>query len=102
VDPRLAVERVIAHIKEYAAARQADVDRGAETPRLAALLVQKYGHGLAMAVSITYESPRIADSIQKAVDQETMRIYPNWRAGDHERWSARPEDVISSRQQNKG
>ncbi|TXI07686.1 MAG: hypothetical protein E6Q76_08210 [Rhizobium sp.] len=54
MDERLAVEKLIQQIKQYAAGRASDVARGAETPRLAALLVQKYGHGAVNAVATIF------------------------------------------------
>ena len=44
-------------IREYAAGRAKDVARGAETPWLAALLPQKYGHGLLLGARIALGCP---------------------------------------------
>ncbi len=59
MDENVAVERLLQQVKEYANGGASDVARGAETPRLAALLVQKYGRGVvdALAVILTVREP---------------------------------------------
>ncbi|WP_233584988.1 hypothetical protein [Aquabacterium soli] len=91
----MAVELLVAQVKDYASDRAKDVARGAETPRLAALLVQKYGRGVVDAVATIFETPRAADPIFKAVDEETAKIDPLWREHNRERWAGRPADVIT-------
>lgn len=65
-------------------------------PRLAALLLQKYGRGIADAATLIFESPRAADPISLAIDEETTRIDFQWRDHDRERWAARPADLITN------
>lgn len=95
MNQELAVERLIQQVKEYAYGRAKDVARGAETPRLAALLVQKYGRGVVDAVATVFDTPRAADPISNVVDEETAKIDPLWREHDRERWAGRPADVVA-------
>lgn len=95
MDEQIAVERLVQQVKDYASGRAKDVARGAETPRLAALLVQKYGRGVIDAVATIFDSPRAADPISEIVDDETAKIDPLWRDHDKERWAGRPADVVA-------
>lgn len=95
MDAKYAVENLVREIREYAAGRASDVVRGAETPYLAALLLQKYGLGVAKAVEVIFDSPRVADPIMAVLDAETAKIDPEWREHDRERWAARPADVTT-------
>ena len=88
------VAQLVEHVRDYARSRARDVARGAESPRLAALLIQKYGRGVADAAAILLDSPRTADPISEAVDEETAKIDPDWRGHDRERWSGRPADIV--------
>ncbi|MCL4182084.1 MAG: hypothetical protein KJ011_01395 [Burkholderiaceae bacterium] len=90
-----AVEQLVQQVRDYADGRAKDVARNAETPRLAALLLQKYGRGVIDAVATIYGSPRAADAIGRALDEETVRIDPDWREHDRERWAGRPADVVA-------
>ncbi|MEO9332761.1 MULTISPECIES: hypothetical protein [Gammaproteobacteria] len=94
MDRKIAVERLIQQVKDYANGRAKDVARGAETPRLAALLVQKYGRGVVDAIATAFDDPRAADPISRVVDDETARLDPLWREHDRERWAGHPADVI--------
>lgn len=96
MDKQVTIERLVRKVKEYAAGRTKDVKRGAETPRLAALLVQKYGRGLCDATVEIFEDFRAADPISAAVDAETAKIDPLWREHNEERWAGRPADVLAS------
>ncbi|WP_437560359.1 hypothetical protein [Acidithiobacillus sulfuriphilus] len=95
MDQQVAVEHLVRQVKDYANGRAKDVERGADTPRLAALLVQKYGRGVVDAVAEIFGSPRAADPISKVVDDETAKIDPLWREHDRERWAGRPADVVA-------
>ncbi|WP_406625378.1 hypothetical protein [Acidovorax sp. SDU_ACID1] len=94
MDEEQAARQLARQVKAYAEGRAKDVARGAETPRLAALLLQKYGRGVADAVATIYDSPRAADAINRMLDEETARIDPDWRGHDRERWGGRPADVV--------
>ena len=92
MNEQAAVERLVREVQRYASGRTRDVERGAETARLTALLLQKYGLGFIQAVSVIYESPRAADPILYLLDAETARIDPDWRENHRLRWAARPAD----------
>lgn len=81
-------------IKNYARSRADAVNRGAETPELAGLLTQKYGYGLAKALSLAAE---LADGPQPnfiaVVDQCVHAIDPNWRTAEQNRYTARPASL---------
>ncbi|WP_017879674.1 hypothetical protein [Janthinobacterium sp. CG3] len=93
MDEQTAVALLTEKVREYAQGRQQDVARGAERPRLAALLVQKYGLGIVDTVALLFDSPRAADPISKVVDEETAIIDPDWQENDRQRWAARPADL---------
>lgn len=93
LDREAAIASTVERVREYARGRRADVERGLETPRLAALLVQKYGRGAVETVQTIFDNNRDADAVQRAVDAETARIDPSWREHDRERWTWRPADV---------
>jgi hypothetical protein len=77
----------------YALHRFSDVSRGAETPGFAGLLVQKYGLGLADAAALIYDSQKLTQAIQHAVDTEVEKLDPDWRENALKRWELRPADV---------
>jgi hypothetical protein len=90
-----AIEKeVVAHIREYADARMRDVERGAETPALAAVLVDKYGEGMARALGIA----GIDSSVQAETDRLVRRIDPDFEQHKKSRWEARPADIRFSAQ----
>ncbi len=93
LDEAVAVERLVSQVNKYAQGRANDVARGAETPRLAVLMLQKYGRGLIEAVSEIYGSPRAADPISQTLDAESEKSDPSWREHDKARWAARPADL---------
>lgn len=82
------VGRMIAEIEEYAAGRKSDVARGAETPSLASLMVEKYGYGLMKAADLLV----LADShlLTAAVDRLVVEIDPQHRKHQQYRWESRP------------
>jgi hypothetical protein len=92
---QIAVERLIRAVKDFADGRVKDVARRAETPKLAALLVQKYGLGVVDAAAAIFESPRTVGPIGEVVDEETAKIDPLWREHARERWAGRPADVVA-------
>jgi hypothetical protein len=82
----VAIERdVIADIRRYAQGHVKEVMRGAETPELAALLVDKYCEGMASALRIAG-----LDSVVQAVGDRLVReIDPQFEAHLEARWTAR-------------
>jgi len=96
VDEKIAIDSLALKVKDYANGRAKDVERGAETPRLAALLLQKYGLGVIDTVSLIFGTPRAADPISHVLDIETAKIDPQWREHNRERWAGRPADLSYS------
>ncbi|CQB01776.1 TPA: hypothetical protein ACPY37_004246 [Escherichia coli] len=96
MNKQTAIELLQEQVRDYARQRAKDVARGAETPRLAALLVQKYGRGVVDALAVVFDSPRAAEPVMVVVDEEVSRIDPLWREHDRERWAGRPADVVAN------
>jgi len=90
-------ERVVSELREYAASRKNDVARGAETPELAALLVEKYGEGLVKALHIAEDLLEVPTSRLRAeVDRLVLEIDPNAEENRKIRWASRPAGVSVS------
>lgn len=88
-------DRVLADLKSYAQSRKRDVARGAETPELAGLLVQKYGYGLAKALDLAAElADHPAPSLMGEVDKLVAEIDPDWRENQVRRFEARPASIF--------
>lgn len=92
-----AAERLIAKIRDYARDRASNVTRGAETPHLAALLLEKYGRGMVDAAAELFDGRAMMDRIQAVVDEEVTRTDPDWKANAHRRWAGRPADITTGR-----
>ena len=71
-----------------------NIVRGVDTPRLSALLLQKYGVGVIDTVSILFDSPSVASPIYQVLDEKTAKIDPQWQEHMQERWAVRPADII--------
>jgi hypothetical protein len=81
-----AIERkVIAEMQLYAESRKKDVVRGAETPGLAAVLVEKYGEGMARALHIA----GLDSQVQREVDRLVREIDPDFETTKKARWAAK-------------
>lgn len=78
--------KAVAEIESYAAARRNDVARGAETAILAAVLVDKYGAGLAKALAIA----GIDSSVQQRTDHLVRELDPAFDDHRRARWAAKP------------
>jgi hypothetical protein len=76
----------VGEIESYAASRRNDVTRGAETAELAAVLVDKYGSGMAKALAIA----GIDSTVQQRTDQLVREIDPEFDKHRQARWAARP------------
>ncbi|HGF4014028.1 hypothetical protein [Burkholderia cenocepacia] len=78
---------LIEEIRNYAEGRKSDVARGAETPALAALMVEKYGEGLAKAVHLMG-----ADNgdMMRELDRWVREIDPQYPKHRQYRFEARP------------
>lgn len=80
----LAVE-----FRQEAASRRAAVARGAETPELAATLLEKFGYGLAKAAHIA----GIPSDLMREVDQMVREIDPKFEANRKARWASMPASI---------
>jgi hypothetical protein len=71
------VGRLIEELRQYADGRTSDVRRGAETPALASLMVEKFGYGLSKAAV----SLGVSDSalLTAEVDRLVVEIDPDHR-----------------------
>ncbi|WP_426197193.1 hypothetical protein [Massilia sp. DWR3-1-1] len=95
MNEQLAVSELVEKVREYARGRHSNVERGAETPELAALLLQKYGTGIVDAVATIFGTPRAADPISRVVDEETEHLDFDWRVHAQARWAGRPAEIVS-------
>jgi hypothetical protein len=84
---------LIQHILVEAKSRSDAVRRGAETPRLAALLLHKFGRGAIGAFSIASDESSAVRAASNVLDSELVRLDPSWRANDRQRWAACPADL---------
>lgn len=51
---------------------------------------------MAATVAALFDTPRAADPITQALDDEVERLDLQWREHQRERWEVRPADVTSS------
>lgn len=83
-----AVELLVHLVDEYAAGKFSDVARGAETPRLAGLLMQKYGRGVVQRSCLIHHVQRTR-SPQQSIKLHLLLIQcgasMNARAGPERR-----------------
>lgn len=85
-----AIERdILADIRGYADGRKSDVERGAETAELAALLVDKYCEGLAKALNIA----GLDSAVRADGDRLVREIDPDFEEHRRARWAARPASL---------
>lgn len=73
-------------VRDYARGRAGDVERGAETPALAALQVANFAWGVSKAMAIVgvdADVVRIADELVREID-------PEFEANRKARWAATP------------
>ena len=88
-----AIERqVVGEIHGYARSRRNDVARGAETAELAALMVEKYGQGMARALHIAgldSEVHRLLDGLVRVID-------PEYEQNKKARWAAGPAGLVTT------
>ena len=82
--------QVLEDLRSYARSRQRDVARGAETPDLAALIVDKYCEGLAKALRIA----GIDSTVRREGDRLCREIDPDFDAHREARWAARPCTLV--------
>jgi hypothetical protein len=81
---------LLRELKSYAVGRKKDVARGAETPELAALLLDKYAWGVASALKLL-EFP--ARNFTAEADRLVLEIDPDFAENRKKRWAARPASL---------
>ncbi|WP_298434849.1 hypothetical protein [Ottowia sp.] len=87
---RTAIERdILAEVRNYAESRMRDVARGAESPELAALMVDKFCEGMAKALHIA----GLDSAVQREGDRLVREIDPDFDAHRKARWAARPASL---------
>jgi hypothetical protein len=83
------VARLKAALEQYAENRRQVVGAGGETAELAALLVEKYGYGMAIAAEVL--GANCASSpLLREVDAVVLTIDPDAIRNRESRWKARP------------
>jgi hypothetical protein len=91
-----AVREAITLIQKYGSDRAKAVSDGLETMRLAALLVQKYGVGVADLIGQLHGT-FAKTYVTAACDRVVESIDPEWRENGRKRWSAKPADLALDR-----
>src|ERR1700675_4673485 len=82
------VGALIEEIQRYAGNRVNDVARGAETPALAALMVEKFGEGLMKAAYLL--GVERCDDLKHEIDRLVREIDPQYPTHVQYRFEARP------------
>ena len=83
--------QMLAEVRSYADGRKSDVLRGAETPELAATLLDKFGWGMSKAAQIIgFDS-----KVMSEVDRLVREIDPEFDAHRSDRWNARPASLTT-------
>jgi hypothetical protein len=92
----LAEARLAAAITDYARLRERAVSRGAETPLLAAVLLDEYGRGVTDSITLvldTAEARKVTVKLQRLLDDATRRIDPAFDRHRQERVKGKPADL---------
>jgi hypothetical protein len=80
----------IIELESYARSRKKGVNRNAETPELAALLLEKYAYGLAKAAHILeFNCQEFYNRIDELLEEIDSRV----RLNRQRRWNARPAGI---------
>lgn len=91
--PQFIIEAIANNLavefRHEASSRRAAVARGAETPELAATLLEKFGYGLVKAAGIA----GIATDLMREVDQTVYEIDPHFEANRKARWASSPAAI---------
>ena len=99
VDPTLIGSawhlRLVEDLQQFARHRQRDVARGAETPELAALIVEQYAAGLARAAALTADLLEIPKpDLTPIADRLVTEVDPKAAQNRERRWAARPARLV--------
>jgi hypothetical protein len=82
------VTALIEEIQRYAKNRANDVSRGTETPALAALMVEKFGEGMAKSARLLDVDD--ASELDREIDRLVREIDPQYHKHLQCRFEARP------------
>ena len=84
--------QLLAEVRSYADGRMSDVSRGAETPELAAVLLEKFGWGMSRAAHII----GVDSGLMAEIDRLAREIDPDFEAHRASRWAARPASLSTT------
>ncbi len=92
----IVLVRCLREIEEYANGRKSDIKRGAETPRLSVLMLEKFALGMAKGFQQVEdgETIAIANDIIALSDKLCLEIDPDFIQNRQARWGARPADLV--------
>jgi hypothetical protein len=82
------IKALIVEIQRYAENRRGDVARGAETPALAALMVEKFGEGIAKATQLLGMDG--CGELGREIDRLVREVDPHYPTHLQYRFEARP------------
>jgi hypothetical protein len=90
---------LITLITAYAETKRNDIERGADSPRLAALMLLLYGRGVIEAAGLLLAGRPAGEKsaiepIWKVVEAEASALDPQWREEYQLRLKARPADLF--------
>jgi len=77
-------------IRDYSAERAKRVALGYETPRLAALLAQKYIDGVINTAMLLGHTSK---GLYECMDETVSELDPDWKPNMSKRWNRRPADL---------
>ena len=82
------IDALIEVLQLYAHHRLSDVARGADTPALAALMVEKFGEGIARATRVL--GVEGSDVLRREIDRLVREVDPHYPTHLQYRFEARP------------
>jgi hypothetical protein len=82
------IKALIVEIRRYAEHRLSDVARGVETPALAALMVEKFGEGIAKATQLL--GVEGCSELGREIDRLVREVDPHYPTHLQYRFEARP------------
>lgn len=92
-DMTIAIVICERELTRFIQGRICDINQGTETPRLAVAFIQKYGRGMADALSSVYGTAVAGESIIKITEGKLSLIDPDWSEHNKDRFCARPADL---------
>ena len=89
----LLIDSLKHKIKEYARGRSKNVKRGLETPKLSALLLEKYAWGFSEAVREMNRSVHGKIELINLSDELCLEIDPDFIKNKEKRWEMTPANL---------